>query len=242
MAYYGFVITNKGLNLLTKIVAGKQLVLTRVTVGSGVYEGDNPPFDLEDLVQPEAAATSTIPVYDGNAVKLTVEYRSDLNGGLQQGFWLSEFGIFADDPDEGEILLYYGTLGDYPQWVSPLTSTGVDVRRFPVVIILGNGGEVVVGYNCEAWITAEDMEEYCQLTALPMFLQEAGNLIAQHNVDPASHPDIRNFANETLSRLELLELRFDTDVDGNPFLVTFENLDGTTVTGVWNEQEARIEF
>lgn len=242
MAYYGFVITDKGVDLLAKVVAGVQLTLTRVTVGSGVFEGDNPPFDIEDLVQPVAAATSTIPVYDGASVKMTVEYRSDLNGGLQQGFWLSEFGIFANDPDEGEILLYYGSLGDYPQWVAPLSATGIDVRRFPVVIVLGDGGTVAIDYNPEAWITAEDMEEYCRLTALPMFLREADNHIAAHNVSPEAHPDIRNFANETLSRLELLELRYDTDVDGNPFLVTFENLDGTTVTGVWNEQEARIEF
>ena len=60
---------------------------------------------------PVAAATSTVPTYDGASVKMIVEYRSDLNGGLDEGFWLNEFGIYAYDPDEGEVLIYYGCLG-----------------------------------------------------------------------------------------------------------------------------------
>lgn len=44
------------------------------------------------------------------------------------------------------------------------------------------------------------------------------------------------------SRLNSMELRFMTDVKGNPFTVTFENLDGLKVEGVWNESMARIEF
>lgn len=48
--------------------------------------------------------------------------------------------------------------------------------------------------------------------------------------------------NHLESRLDSIELRYATDVKGNPFQVTFENLDGVIVEGVWNQPMARIEF
>ena len=39
-----------------------------------------------------------------------------------------------------------------------------------------------------------------------------------------------------------MKLKYDTDISKNPFSVTFESLGGVTVTGVWNAEQARIEF
>ena len=114
---YGFIITVEGRKLLAKLMAGEQLEITRVMVGSGdVEEGQSPAY-FTDLVQPVAQATSTLPVAKEDTVSFVVEYRSDLNGGLQEGFWLKEFGVFARD-EEKEVLLYYATLGDFPQYVT----------------------------------------------------------------------------------------------------------------------------
>ena len=44
------------------------------------------------------------------------------------------------------------------------------------------------------------------------------------------------------ARLTLLELMYSTDVSGNPFTITFQNLDGVTVEGVHNATQGRIEF
>ena len=173
---------------------------------------------------------------------MIVEYRSDLNGGLDHGFWLREFGVFAFDPDKGEVLIYYGTLGDYPQYVSAASNTGVDVRRFPVCIVIGEGLGVTVDYKCEAWMTAEDVEQYCSVTMLPAFLKEAQKLVDAHNDDEEAHHSIQSSISDVSARLALLELMINTSVTGNPFTVTFETLDGLTVAGVWNADLARIEF
>lgn len=242
MSYYGFAVTDKGRNLIAKLVAGKQLALSRIMVGSGSCPDDTEPRALTDLVEPVAAATSTVPVYDGASVKMIVEYRSDLNGGLERGFWLREFGVYAFDPDDGEVLIYYGCLGDYPQWVSAASNTGVDVRRFPVTIIIGDDSGVEVDYSCEAWITAEDLKQYCEVTVLPWFLDEAQKLIDAHDVNEDAHFSIQNTVSGMDARLSLLELMINTTVDGNPFVVTFETLDGTKVEGVWNETAKRIDF
>ena len=242
MSYYGFAITDKGQNLIAKLMTGKQLTLSRIMVGSGLCPDDTEPRTLTDLVQPVAAATSTVPVYDGASVNMTVEYRSNLNGGLERGFWLNEFGVFAIDPDDGEILIYYGCLGDYPQWVSPASDTGVDVRRFPITIVIEGSSGVKADYSYEAWITAEDMKEYCTASLLPLLLVESEKQIKTHDADEEAHPQIRNTVSNLDARLSLLELIINTDVTGNPFTVTFGNLDGIDVEGVWNATSKRVEF
>jgi len=242
MSHYGFSVTDKGRALIAKLVAGKQLNLSRIMVGTGICPDDVQPRTLTDLVEPVAQGTSSTPTYNGACVKMIVEYRSDLNGGLDYGFWLREFGVYAYDPDEGEVLIYYGCLGDYPQWVSAMSTTGVDVRRFPVSIVIGEGYGVTVDYNCEIWMTAEDVENYCTITMLPQFLEAAAELIAAHNADSEAHNSIINLLNNLDSRVTLLELIVNTGVDQNQFTVTFATLDGKNVQGVWNTSAQRIEF
>ncbi len=242
MSYYGFCITDEGRDLITKLVAGQTLAISNVLVGSGVLDDTAIPAEQTALVQPVARATSTIPTYDGATLRMTIEYRSDMNGGIDEGFWLNEFGVLAQDPDKGEILLYYGSLGDYPQYVSAGTSTGVDVRRFPICVAVNQDVNIEIDYNCEAWMTADDVAEYCTSTVLPEFLDEAQKLIDTHNDDREAHSAIRGTISVLDARVTLLELLFNTNVTGNPFTITFESLDGTTTAGVWNTSASRIEF
>lgn len=244
MSQYGCTITKQGRELIAKILASKTpLTLTRVMMGSGVCPDDVFPGDLQDLIEPVAAGTSSTPTYDGDTVHMTVEYRSDMNGGLEYGFWIREFGVFAKDEDGGEeIMLYYATLGDYPQWVSAYSDTGLDVRRYPVSITVGEGATVIIDYSPEAFMTAEDVEQFCMTTILPRFIIEAQRLIEEHNQDQAAHPYIQGQVSTMDSRLSLLELMYNTDVSGNPFTVTFETLDKVSVTGVWNAPQKRVEF
>ena len=61
---------------------------------------------------------------------------------------------------------------------------------------------------------------------LPLFLQEAEQLVAAHNVSPTAHQDIRDLIDGLDGRVSLLELMYATDVNGNPFEVTFFDLEG----------------
>ena len=172
---------------------------------------------------------------------MVVEYRSDLNGGLGTGFWLNEFGVFAMDGDT-EVMIYYGCLGDFPQWVSAYNQGAIDIRRYPVVLKVSEGVNVVIAYPALAFMTAEDVEDFCMTVILPQFLTEAQGLIDEHNADPDAHPAIHSEMDSLDSRLTLLELMYSTDVSGNPFTITFQDLDGVTVEGVHNVAQARIEF
>ena len=239
---YGFIIPAKGMELLTGLLAGDTLTITRCMVGTGQVPAETQPTALTDLVQPIAQATGTQPLVHGQQVDFTIEYRNDLQGGLESGFYLREFGVFARAKDGADVMIYYGNLGDYPQWVQPYTQGAVEVRRFPVAIGVSNAPTVILEYNADAFMTAEDVSAYCTTVILPQFLDEARRLIAQHNTDKAAHPSILGTIDQFDSRLSLIELQYGTDVNGNPFRVTFENLDEVDVQGVWNQNAKRIEF
>ena len=181
-------------------------------------------------------------MYFVNQVDFTVEYRNDLHGGLDTEFYLSEIGIFARDADGAEVMVYYGTLGDYAIRVQPYVQNGLVIRDFPVSIALSDEPEVVIEYNAGAYMTAQQVADYCTIVVLPMFLAEAATLIVTHNLDPTAHPYLLGLIGQLDSRLSLIELQYGTDVNGNPFRVTFENLDSVDVAGVWNQSQARIEF
>lgn len=243
MSQYGCTIPRVGRELIAKVLASKiPLTISRIMMGQGVCPDDVFPGDLTDLVEPVAAGTSNEPTYDGDTVHMTVEYRSDLNGGLDHGFWIREFGVFAQDEDGSEVMLYYGVLGDYPQWVSAYSTTGLDVRRYPISITIGEGAEVVIDYSPEAFMTAEDVGAYCTSTMLPQFLVEAQKLIDAHNSNSKAHPSILAAYSDLDARMSLMELRYNTEVSGNPFTVTFGDLSSLTITGIWNATQSRVEF
>ena len=239
---YGFLIPKVGIGLLTTLLAGDTLTITRCMVGSGKVPEGVEPSALTDLVQPIAQATSTMPLVTKNQIDMTVEYRNDLNGGLETGFYLSEFGVFARNKAGAEVMIYYACFDDHPQWVQAHTSGAVEVRRFPIAVGVSNTVEVHLDYHADAFMTAENVHEYCITVVLPQFLDKARKLIAEHNNDPKAHPHILAGLEDFDARLSLIELQYGTDVNGNPFIVTFETLDGVNVQGVWNEVERRIEF
>lgn len=156
---YCFFVTAAGRRLAAKLLAGETLKITRVMVGKGQVETDKEILALTDLKEPVAPATSTVPVVSAETetVSFIVEYRNDMNDGLKTGFWLSEFGIFADDPDVGEAMIYYATLGDYPQYVTAYRQGMIDVRRYPVSITISPDVEVTLEYPASAFMTSEDV-------------------------------------------------------------------------------------
>jgi hypothetical protein len=247
---YGFTLTDAGRALIAGWTAGRiaaALTIAEVTVGSGT-----PPegatwedvYAYKDLIAPVAAATSTVPAYDGSAVHFTVEYRNDLNGGLADGFALREIGIFVEHPSmAGERVLFaYYTLGDKPQHVAAYVSGSADVRRFPVVIDVGSSVEVRTLYDATAFLTAADVAQYITIVILPQFVSRAKELIAEHNASPEAHPDLRAMDIEVDARLKRLEDMFINEITGNPFLITFGSLDGVAAEGVWNRPMQRVEF
>ena len=186
--FYGFVITEAGNSLLASMVAGQTLTITKAVMGEGTAENAEAARKLTNPITQGPEATSTVPTVEGNSVNMIVEYRSDLDGGLQEGFWIGEFGIFGKVGGGAETMIGYGSLGDAKQYVSAYVSgTAPDVRRYPVSITVTTGIQVDVDYPAEAWMTAEDVAEYFNGTLKPDLEESLQDLIDDHNEDPDAH-------------------------------------------------------
>ena len=72
--------------------------------------------------------------------------------------------------------------------------------------------------------------------------QKISSAVDAHNSAENAHGDIRASVAAMNASIKALELKFGTNVTKNPFSATFGSLDGLTVTGAWNAEQARVEF
>lgn len=151
----GFIITTAGEGMLAHASAGDTLTITGVQVGSGAVQDETAAKALTALIAPEQVATSSGPIVADGQVQMLVEYRNDLNGGLEAGFTLAEFGIFAKIGDEQPALLFYAALGEGAQPVQPIAD-GLDVHRFPVAWTVTDGVSVTLSYPPGAFVSANE--------------------------------------------------------------------------------------
>lgn len=72
--------------------------------------------------------------------------------------------------------------------------------------------------------------------------QKISSAVDAHNSAENAHGDIRASVAAMNASIKAIELKFGTNVTKNPFSATFGSLDGLAVTGVWNAEQARVEF
>lgn len=211
--FYGFVITNAGNNLLNNMVAGEKLTITKVVMEKGTAESAEAARQLTAPIDPGPDGTSTKPTVEGNAVSLIVEYRSDLNGGLNEGFWIGGFAVYGKTDTSAEIMMYYGSLGDKKQYVSAYVSgTAPDVRRYPVSITVKDGIKVDVSYPAEAWMTAEDVADYFNGTLKPDLEGSLKEILEQHDEDQTAHKNRFQGKQDNLNTLQAKDNLVDADM------------------------------
>ena len=111
-------LTKQGIALLAKAQAGKTIIkLTKAAAGDGTYSPS------EDLTERKAlkAQKQTFPlttVTTQNQTNVFVKFimnNKQEGGNLTNGYYVKEVGIFAQDPDDGEIL-YAIAIGVPDQW------------------------------------------------------------------------------------------------------------------------------
>ena len=159
---YGFVVTTAGEGLLARAAGGETLTITGTRVGSGSVAGESAARALTALIQDQAAGTYSTPEVSGGQLSMVVEYRNNLNGGLQAGFTLREFGVFARVGDDAPTLMYYAALGDRAPEVPPITE-GLDVHRWPVAVAVSGELAVTVEDPSGAFVDDSELQKYLPL-------------------------------------------------------------------------------
>ena len=112
--FNGTILTDKGRNLLAKALTGTELKFTKVSLGDGVWNESVNPESLTGLVSKKMdLAINALEVTGDGTARLRFVLT---NTGLSEGFFTREIGIYANDPDEGEIL-YAVTYSKNPDFI-----------------------------------------------------------------------------------------------------------------------------
>lgn len=139
-AFGGFYVTNDGLALQAKAQSGTQLQYTKIKVGDGDLGGQDIE-NLHDLINTKKELSITdlkTQPSEGKAIVSTVLSNQDIT----TGFYLREMGVFALDPDEGEILYCYGNAGAGAEFIPPGGGPDVIEQKYNVITIVGNAQNV----------------------------------------------------------------------------------------------------
>lgn len=142
----GYKVTTNGRSVIAACMAAeKPLKLTRVGIGSGMVEEGVDLADVHELLEFVANGEISERSHEGERLNLTVQYANSMHKTVPT-FYLTEFMVFAEDPDTGEETdLLYATLGDYRQPV-PAYVEGVpgSVFSMPLVLVISNDLTVVI--------------------------------------------------------------------------------------------------
>ncbi len=153
-------ITNKGAALLTKLSAEDTLTITKVALGNGVwpYRGVVNPKREKLTEQQVSFSIQAVGEVKDFLVNLTalLQY-SDLG---DTGFYATELGIFATDPDDGEILLCCSYAGDFADWIPGTSETLSYEHVFQLTIATGKAGSVAASDGVDSMpVLKSDLEK-----------------------------------------------------------------------------------
>lgn len=160
--FSGYQLTKKGLALQAKAQAGKALQYTKISVGDGVVPNGISIDSLTNLIslQMNLSPIAAEAVGDGSArVRATLS-----NEKLENGFILREIGVFANDPDEGEILYAYTTAGSSGDPIPAVGGTTAIERVVEAVIIVGQATNIQFQVKSGTYITIDELQKYTPLT------------------------------------------------------------------------------
>ena len=134
-------ITNEGQVLYAKAQAGQELHFTKMMVGSGNLDTRNP-ATLTALIKPKFDV-GIQEITPNTELKTATISGTINNSGVTEVTYICEIGLFAQDPDEGEILYAYGTAGQYGDYYAP-ASMGPCSWNYQINAAIGNAANVTI--------------------------------------------------------------------------------------------------
>lgn len=159
-AFNTAVVTAKGQALLTKTLAGTcNIVFTKMCLSDAKLVGDL--SVLSDLTQvKQSAPVSQISVKNDTTVSCEVVFT---NTDLQTGYDIRAIGLYATDPDEGEILYSVSTADESvgtADWMPPSAGNGVTNYVVNVITTVANASKVEVVVDPTSYITKGEFNKH----------------------------------------------------------------------------------
>ncbi len=142
MSFSTILFTEKGRALQAKALAGAALNFTKIAMGSGSLGGQNQ-ITLTKLIEPKVVLTITDIKRNSNYAEVKGTFT---NQDISTGFYWREIGLFAQDPDIGEILYSYGNAGTLAEYIPPQSSEIIE-KVVNLTAIVGDAANVTASIN-----------------------------------------------------------------------------------------------
>lgn len=172
------VLTDKGRALLAKLTQGNTLNITRAITGAGFV---TPGFlakqtEVTDPRQTLDIRPASYP--ETGTCALTVALR---NEGLADGYEATQVGIYATDPDEGEILFFLSQ--------SPAADSGTTIpseaemasysAEWIFYFQYGQADGVNVTVDPSNTVSRKEMEKYIDEEIVPLTIEQIDDILSQ---------------------------------------------------------------
>lgn len=152
------VLTKQGLKLQAKVDAGNAMQLTKCRLGSGMIGSGQQLEDLTELVAPVQTLPIASVTYSDDSHACIISAVTD-NSTVTTGYYLREFGIYAKDPDDGEIL--YAVASDSePDFIPAKGTSTVISQEIGVALTFANAANVTAVVNTSATATINYVNTY----------------------------------------------------------------------------------
>ena len=154
----GTIITTRGLQLITKLAAAKdQMQFTNVKVGTGNPPEGTDPSGLTHLAAYKMDGMIAEYGYDEEEHSAYVVMQLT-NTSVEVGFVMTEIGLYAMDPDLGEILYAYVDLSDDPNYIMPAENGRSKTVQIKLHVFVGEVTQIVATINPLAQVTRAEFD------------------------------------------------------------------------------------
>lgn len=150
-------LTNKGIALQAKAQAGSELRYTRFVIGDGRLSGQLLPTMTNVISSKKTVPVTKLKMRSPNEaiVGFTLS-----NQDVTSGFYFRELGLYAMDPDEGEILYLYANAGETADYIPPAGSDDVIQKSFDTLAFVGQAQNVTANIDHSlVYVTHPELNE-----------------------------------------------------------------------------------
>lgn len=156
----GTVLTKKGIRLIAKMLGSEAVLkITRVAVGTGSIPEGVEPREMEDLgfYKMDGLIARVGKVEGEDQVNIAFQIDSV---DVEESFVITEAGVYAEDPDEGEILYGYLDMTDDPQLVYHSKNAISKMVEITMAIIVATTDQIDVKISPGSLVSIKDFEEF----------------------------------------------------------------------------------
>lgn len=241
------IITDKGKELLSSVATStSKIEFTRVSTSDRAYREEEI-ASLTDLAGiKQTNHISSVVVQAGGKIKIEAAFE---NRELSEGYFIKVIGIYAKTGSNTEVLYAVAIEKTGRYSIPAYNNATVSAVYLKLFLAVENFEKITLEVSPGAFITVSEIgrikdELKAENTETRIKLEQQVETLNQSLAKAIKDiaDSVESKTTEVLNRLAILENAVYNDITGNPWTLTFNNLEGINLTkGNYNKAKQRLE-